>query len=112
MEKKVLGRIGEEMAARILEKSGYRIIARNFRCCAGEVDIIASKECVLCFIEVKTRTGYGYGRPCEAVGALKQEHIREAALCYLEEWRNRSCRYDEIRFDVMEITVEHIEGAF
>jgi len=107
-----LGTIGENMAADILEKSGYKIICRNYRCRMGEIDIVAEKQGELCFIEVKTRTGSRYGRPCEAVDSRKQEHIRRAAECYLKEMERMGYIPDRIGFDIMEITAEYMKHAF
>ena len=107
-----LGKIGEETAAEILRSKGYRILQRNYRCSMGEVDIIAAKGAKISFIEVKTRQGTGYGRPCESVGAAKQKHIKDAACCYLKDMEIRGYVPGKISFDVMEIVAEHIENAF
>ena len=107
-----LGRIGEETAAEILRNKGYMILQRNYRCSMGEVDIIAAKDAKISFIEVKTRQGTNYGRPCEAVGTAKQKRIKSAAICYLKDMERRGYIPGKISFDVMEITVEHIESAF
>ena len=116
MNKRDLGLIGENMAAEILGKSGYKIICRNYRCRMGEIDIVAEKraeeQSELCFIEVKTRSGSSYGRPCEAVDRKKQEHIRKAASCYLRELEYMGYIPERISFDVMEITAEYIKHAF
>lgn len=106
------GRIGENAAAEILRNKGYRILRRNYRCSMGEIDIIAAKGTKISFIEVKTRSGRSYGRPCEAVDAGKQKHIRMAAECYLKDMENAGYIPAKISFDVMEIVAEHIEGAF
>lgn len=112
MNRKEFGMIGENMAADMLEKSGYEIICRNYRCSMGEIDIIASNYEGLSFIEVKTRTGTRYGRPCEAVDRKKQCRIRKAALCFLDELGDVGIFPKTINFDVIEITVEHIKHAF
>lgn len=112
MNNKQLGELGENTAAEILASSGYKILERNYRCKWGEIDIIASKNSNISFIEVKTRRNYNYGRPCEAVNAKKQQHIRNAALCYLGETENRGVIYKQISFDVVEIVIEHIKDAF
>lgn len=106
------GRVGEDAAAELLELKGYEILERNCRLKTGEIDIIAARGSKLSFIEVKTRSGYLYGRPCEAVGWKKQQNIRKMAAAYLREKKADGCVYDSIGFDVIEIVIEHIEEAF
>ena len=116
MNRKEFGIIGENMAAEILEKSGYKIICRNYRCRMGEIDIVAENQdesqSELCFIEVKTRSDSRYGRPCESVDVKKQSRIRTAASCYLKELEYMGYVPENISFDVIEITAEHIKHAF
>lgn len=112
MNNSQLGRIGEDTAAEILRNKGFRILRRNYRCARGEVDIIAAKGPQICFIEVKTRQSMLYGRPCEAIDLSKQKHIKDAAVFYLREMENKGYVPAKISFDVMEIVVEHIKGAF
>lgn len=112
MDKIRLGKIGEETAAEILRSKGYRILKQNYRCKQGEVDIIAAKGPLISFVEVKTRQGMNYGRPCEAVGEIKQKHIKDAAFCYLKDMEKKGYVPGKISFDVMEIVVEHITSAF
>lgn len=112
MDNVKLGKIGEDTAAEILRSKGFMILRRNYRCNMGEVDIIAARGTQISFIEVKTRRTIRYGRPCEAVGASKQKHIKDAAICYLKEMEKKGYIPGRISFDVMEITAEHIEGAF
>lgn len=107
-----LGKIGEETAAEILRSKGYKILQRNYRCSMGEVDIIAAKGTLVSFVEVKTRQGMSYGRPCESVGTTKQKHIKDAACCYLKEMERKGYVPGKISFDVMEIVTEHIVNAF
>lgn len=112
MDNKRLGKIGEDTAAEIIRELGYKILQRNYRCRCGEVDIIAARGNKISFIEVKTRRSRNYGRPCESVDAVKQQHIRRAAEYYLKEMSRRGYVPGKISFDVMEITAEYIEGAF
>lgn len=107
-----LGRFGERMAVQYLEDNGYTIVQQNYRCRAGEIDIIAGKQNILSFIEVKTRRSFEYGRPCESVADNKKKHIKSAALNYLRDVKKDGYAPVDIRFDVMEITIEHIKGAF
>lgn len=69
------GRLGEEYAARLLEREGYRILSRNFHTRYGEIDLIAQKGEILAFIEVKTRAADSLSRPAAAVSRQKQSRI-------------------------------------
>lgn len=79
----ILGQNGEELAVRYLMLNGYLILQRNFRCRIGEIDIIASKNDVLTFVEVKTRNTIVNGLPAEAVTFAKQQKIRRVAQYYM-----------------------------
>ncbi len=94
MNRKALGELGERWAKKYLEQNGYRIREANFRCREGEVDIIAQHKDCLVFVEVRTRTGSGFGTPEESVTAAKQEKLVSVAMSYLQthddlptEWR-------------------------
>ena len=67
LDRRQLGKMGEELACRALEKDGYRIIDKNFSCNHGELDIIAEEKDTICFVEVKSRTSTSYGLPEESV---------------------------------------------
>lgn len=81
-----LGRRGEEIAARALARRGYRIVARNWHCPAGEVDIVAQDGQVWAFVEVRTRRGTRFGTPEESITAAKQTRMVDVALSYLAEY--------------------------
>ena len=70
-----LGSKWEHAAADYLKKSGYEILETNFRCRIGEIDIIAEKDGIIIFVEVKLRTSTEKGMPCEAVDIKKQKKI-------------------------------------
>ncbi len=116
-EKDRLGRYGEDVAVGHLEAAGMVVLARNWRCPEGELDIIARDGSTLVFCEVKTRSGVGYGSPAEAVGSTKARRIRRLAAAWLKE-ADRG--WAELRFDVVsvlrprgcEAQVEHLRGAF
>jgi len=110
-------RKGESAAAAFLEEKGYRIEARNVRTGRGEIDLVAwSPEGHLIFVEVKTRSGDGFGGPESAIDKKKEDTIARAAGAYMEriqyEWI--------IRFDVVAVLLQddqvkhirHIEDAF
>ena len=90
----------ERAAEKALGAAGYRILARNFRARSGEIDFVAEDSGVLCFIEVKGRSGEGFGAPAEAVTAEKQRRIFRAAEEYL---RRKSGRRPVCRFDVVSV---------
>lgn len=111
------GRAGEEAAVQFLAEKGWRIAARNWRAGRGEVDIIAwAHDQLLVFVEVKTRTGDGFGGPEDAVDAKKQTLMARTAGLYMEQ-----IGYDwEIRFDIVAVLMQagkvsrirHVEDAF
>ena len=95
------GQAWERLAAKRLEAEGYRILDRNFRARAGEIDFVAEEKGVLCFVEVKGRSGPGFGLPAEAVTLEKQRRIFRAAEEYVRRRRRGPCR--RCRFDVVSI---------
>ena len=106
--RKNCGDIGENFAADLLTNAGYKIIERNYRTKAGEIDIIAIRNGALQFIEVKTTSGDQYGYPSEAVTATKQLRIKRAAEQYLQ---GRRMQWNKLSFDVYEIMTELIEDC-
>ncbi len=80
-----LGRRGEELAAQRLQAEGYRLLARNYRCPAGEVDLVAQDGECLVFVEVRTRRGDRWGTPEESVTRDKQARLVLVAEHYLAE---------------------------
>ena len=114
MNRRQIGAKQETAAVRYLSEQGYSILERNYRNHYGEIDIIANKDHVLVFVEVKYRSTDVYGDPLEAVDTYKQRRICRAALYYYSRQRNR--REMPCRFDVIAIygdgTIRHIEDAF
>ncbi|HLX52210.1 MAG TPA: YraN family protein [Streptosporangiaceae bacterium] len=114
--KDALGREGEQAAAEYLEKTGLRVLARNWRCSEGEIDIVATERRVLVVCEVKTRSSTRYGTPLEAVTRTKQRRLRRLAVRWLAA---NGVLCDEVRIDVIAImrgadgslTVEHVRGV-
>lgn len=100
-----LGRSGEELAEAFLKKSGYKILARNYKTKLGEVDIIAREEDCICFIEVKARNTADFGLPKEAVGTRKQRQIAKAALVFLKE---KKLLDNVARFDVVSVLLDGV----
>lgn len=95
-----IGKLGERLAVKYLEKNKYIILDRNYRCRQGEMDIIAIENEKIVFIEVKTRTSIKFGRPAEAVNYIKREHLQNIARYYLY---TKKITKIPIRFDVIEI---------
>jgi len=104
--KQLLGREGER----------YKVIERNYRCRGAELDLIVLDRRVIVFVEVKTRTGHGFGSPFEAVEFRKQQKMIQAAQYFLNEKKlyQRDARFDVvgISWPAGEPVVEHIENAF
>lgn len=98
-----IGGFGENQAVQYLENRDYNIIARNFKCVQGEIDIIATKKDEIIFCEVKTRSTKKFGNPSEAVDVHKQKHIWNAAEYYL--YKNNLIN-SYVRFDILEVLVE------
>lgn len=113
------GRAGEEAAARHLSQAGYRILARNWRCRAGEIDLIAEDGGALVFVEVRARTNpTRFGTAIEAVDARKQRQVRAVAAYYLA---SHSVAGRSVRCDVVAVTfgsdgtvgeLRHVKNAF
>jgi putative endonuclease len=98
--RKQFGRWGEEMAASYLERKGYTVCSRNVRTAHGEIDILASKDSALIFVEVKTRSSHTFAYPEESVTLRKQAHLLSAAQDYLQA-HPESC--ESWQFDVIAI---------
>ena len=111
-----LGRRGESLAKTHLEDAGYEILDENWTYGKAEVDLIAYKDKVIIFAEVKTRTGNGFGEPEDFVDARKQKLLVSAADEYIYLMDHQG----DVRFDIISIlfdkqanyTLKHIEDAF
>ncbi|WP_129668696.1 YraN family protein [Phytoactinopolyspora endophytica] len=112
-----VGAYGEDVAVEHLEENGLVVIARNWRCAAGEIDIVALDGDIVVVCEVKTRSGFGYGSGLEAVTREKGARLRRLALA----WRNANgFEGATVRVDVVAVhrgqqgspLIEHVKGAF
>jgi putative endonuclease len=104
---------GEDLAAEWYRAHGYDVLARNWRCREGELDVVAGQGRLLVFCEVKTRTTDAFGVPAEAVTPTKQARIRRLAARWISEEAPR--RPGQLRFDVASVLggrLEILEGAF
>ncbi len=109
-----LGAAGEQRAAAWYVAQGYTVIARNWRCREGEIDLICASGRVLVICEVKTRSSLAYGHPAEAVTPTKQRRLRTLARVWLAEQEGQIWA-EAIRFDVAAVlpgSVDVIEAAF
>lgn len=115
-ERAVRGRAGEAAAARVYERRGFVVVARNWRCALGEIDLVLLRRGLLVFCEVKTRTGAAFGGGYEAVSWSKRRRIRSLAEVYVGQ---HGFAHADVRFDVASVwlsrggaDVEVFEDAF
>jgi putative endonuclease len=114
--KDALGQQGEQLAAEYLQRAGFRILARDWRCAEGEIDIVAADRRTLVACEVKTRSSTRYGTPLEAVTRKKRGRLRRLAVCWVLA---NGVLFDEVRVDVVEVlkdergdfAIEHVRGV-
>ncbi|HEX6349844.1 MAG TPA: YraN family protein [Candidatus Dormibacteraeota bacterium] len=102
LSKQEVGRRGERLAAAYLEERGWTVLGTGFLARRGEVDLVCRRADSLVLVEVKTRSGLGFGTPAEAVGARKRRALGAAAAEYraLAGWRG------EIRFAVVSLLLD------
>ncbi|GAA1445303.1 YraN family protein [Mycobacterium cookii] len=113
--RRLLGERGETIAARHLTRLGLVLVDRNWRCDAGEIDLVLRDGAVLVICEVKTRTSTDYGDPLEAVTPVKVARLRRLAARWL---RVHGCHPEDVRIDMVgvlarpgrPVEVEHVEG--
>lgn len=107
-----LGAVGEDLATAWYEARGYEILARNWRCGEGELDLVCRLGPTVVVCEVKTRSSAAFGAPVEAVTWAKQRRVRRLGARWLRE---QGVRCSEVRFDVASVTggrVRVVERAF
>ncbi|MEV6595253.1 YraN family protein [Actinoplanes sp. NPDC051346] len=117
MQRRAVGAYGERLAERHLSDQGLTVLARNWRCDHGEIDLILRDGEDVVFCEVKTRRGDAYGSPAEAVNRTKVQRLRKLAARWLAQ---STLRPREVRFDVVSVTaqpkgasrIEHLRAAF
>ena len=119
MSTKQDGDWGEALAAEYLEARGCRIVEKEWRCRLGEIDLIAEKDGMILFVEVKLRSNLRYGMPREYVTAKKQEKLRAAALLYLSmHGLDVPARFDvaevytDVRHSAGKTRIAYIANAF
>lgn len=110
-EKQRLGKLGEKITEEYLLNKGYTVLARNWRCEYGEVDLVMLKDKALVFVEVKTRKGTSMGWPEESVTIMKQEHLIQTSEAFIDEHPQYAERPWQI--DVISILVKSlVEPSF
>lgn len=111
-----IGALGEECARRWYVEHGYVVLATNWRCRSGEIDLVVGRDGCVVVAEVKTRSDTYFGTPATAVGRAKQRRLRQLAVLWL---RDNPIPRSSIRFDVVEVVLAQgqplvtvIESAF
>jgi putative endonuclease len=115
LDRQRLGSDAEERAAQLLRQAGYAIVARNFRCRMGELDIVARRGTLLIIAEVRLRSSAGFGGPGASITAAKRARIVRAARCLLArqpQLANLSVRFDTLLLESCTGPIDWIEGAF
>ncbi|MBA2558897.1 MAG: YraN family protein [Propionibacteriales bacterium] len=105
-QRKALGDFGERLACRHLVESGLTVLDRNWRCAAGEIDIVASDGDVVVVCEVKTRSSARFGTPLEAITTAKANRLHRLGRLWL---RDHDVRWSRLRVDVVSV-VRHRRG--
>jgi putative endonuclease len=116
LAKDELGRRGEQLAAEFLERTGFRILARNWRCTGGEIDIVALDRRALVVCEVKTRSSLQYGTPLEAISLRKWRRLRRLGVSWAQA---NGLLFEEIRVDAIGVlrdargrySIDHVRGV-
>ncbi|MET1042969.1 MAG: YraN family protein [Microbacteriaceae bacterium] len=115
-QKDLLGKAGEELVARFLERAGYTVLERNWHCRHGEIDLIVRDGAEVAFVEVKTRRSVAYGHPFEAISPAKMARLRRLAAAWCEGHPGAH----GIRIDAVAVLwprgatprIEHLKGVF
>jgi putative endonuclease len=107
------GARAEELCAELLRKAGLRVLARNWRCRLGEIDLVAEEGATLVFAEVRLRRDSRYGGAAESITAAKQARLIAAARLYLTRRPDAVCRFDVLLLDSLENSrIQWIRNAF
>ena len=103
LDSKELGKWGERIATQYIEKLGLTVVDTNYRTRLGEIDIIAKRDLVYHFIEIKARRGMQHGLYSVVFNKNKQYHIKRAAMFFLYDLHQKKRHWKEISFDVIEV---------
>ena len=102
-DKDALGRAGEDRAARYLQEQGFAVLGRNWRCRAGEIDLVVADAATVIVVEVKTRRGEAFGHPFEAIDARKRARLWRLAVAWASEHRE-AVQGRRLRIDAIGLT--------
>ncbi len=103
----------EELCAELLRKAGLRVLARNWRCRHGEIDLVAEEGGTLVFAEVRLRHDARFGGAAESITAAKRSRLLAAARLYLSRRPETACRFDVLLLDSLEADrIQWIRNAF
>jgi putative endonuclease len=107
------GARAEELCAELMRRAGLRVLARNWRCRHGEIDLVAEEGSTLVFAEVRYRRDQRFGGAAESVTVAKQQRLIAAARLYLSRRPESNCRFDVLLLDALEATrIQWIRNAF
>ena len=107
------GARAEELCAELLRSAGLRVLARNWRCRLGEIDLVAEERGTLVFAEVRFRRDVRFGGAAESVTAAKRARLVAAARLYLSRRPDADCRFDVLLLDALEASrIQWIRNAF
>lgn len=116
MNRRQRGQEGEDVAWEYLQRAGFRLVERNFRTRAGEIDLIVERRGTLVFVEVRSRSSSRFGTPLESVDVQKQRQVARVAQEFLARRRlgDRVMRFDVVAVEWQDgpPRVEHVENAF
>jgi putative endonuclease len=108
-----LGEPAEDLAATFLEREGFKILERNYRCKMGEIDLVARNGATTIFVEVRARVSEEFGGAAESITAAKRKRVIRAARHYLvRHGGDRPCRFDVVLIRGAEQRIEWLPGAF
>jgi putative endonuclease len=107
------GARAEDLCAELMRRAGLRVLARNWRCRHGEIDLVAEERGTLVFAEVRFRSGAGFGGAAESITAAKRARLVAAAQLYLAGRPQTDCRFDVLLLDALDAGRVHwIRNAF
>ena len=108
-----IGRLGEQIAGSYLELAGFELVGRNVRLGRLEIDLVARRDGLLCFVEVRLRRHSGFGGAAETIDWRKRRHLRQGARAYLQQNPAGRCRFDLITIDWQPgegLRLQHLEN--
>jgi putative endonuclease len=107
------GSLAEDLAAQHLERHGLRVLARNYRCRGGEIDLVCQDGATLVFVEVRLRSGSRFGGAAQSITAAKRGRLLLAARHYLAGKPERPCRFDAVLMDALDSRrIDWVRDAF